>query len=357
MKHFLVLTNVTITLVLIWLFFSGNIALFVLTYIAECLIISARTLMGNSEKRAKAILLIIFFFLLSVQITFYAISAFAGSPLASHYYIQKAFGILAFFVPLIINRYISAGKYASFYLPSVTEVATVSFAELRGVIDTVNRMGGKINETRKKVTRKGVKELLRDLPRHDPFRYINNESLTDAYFEKARETLSDPSVYIIISRTGSAASELISVFTQKEYNHASLSFDRNLETIISYNGGERVYPPGLNYEMLEFFNKTKGSSVMVYRLPATSAQKLQILGKIEEINREGSAYNTMGLVLKYSHKPNIMFCSQFVYNMLKLSGLAYFTKRAENVKPTDLIELDYYKKLEFAYEIKFNKEG
>ena len=111
-----------------------------------------------------------------------------------------------------------------------------------------------------------LKSVLDDLPRHDSFRYINNGSLTAEYFAEAAKSLADPHVYIVISNTVSVASEIISVFTQRQYNHASLSFDRELRTIISYNGGERVYPPGLNHEMITFFNKKPGASILIYSL-------------------------------------------------------------------------------------------
>jgi hypothetical protein len=75
---------------------------------------------------------------------------------------------------------------------------------------------------------------------------------------------------------------------------------------------------------------------------------------VEEINREGNAYNMLGLVLKYSHKPNIMFCSQFVYRMLQIAGLAYFNKDNGKVRPTDFIELDYYRNLQFVYELRLS---
>jgi hypothetical protein len=199
-----------------------------------------------------------------------------------------------------------------------------------------------------------ISKILNDLPRHNSFRYINNGTLTDEYFEKAYNTLNDSNIYIIISNTGSPASELLSVFTNKQYNHASLSFDRDLETIISYNGGERVYPPGLNQEMIQYFNKKKDSSIIVYKLQITEKNKRIMIDKIKEINQKGSAYNLLGIIFKYSHKPNIMFCSQFVYKMLKNVGINYFEKRDEKIKPTDLIELDYYRKIKFEYEIKFN---
>jgi hypothetical protein len=132
-----------------------------------------------------------------------------------------------------------------------------------------------------------------------------------------------------------------------------LSFDKDLHTIISYNGGERVYPPGLNLEMIQFFNKKKDAAIMVYALPVTYEKKKALIDKIKSINVEGNAYNLLGLVFKFSAKPNIMFCSQFVYNMLKYVDMAYFVKH--DIKPTDLVELDYYRKLKYAYEIKFNQ--
>ena len=56
-----------------------------------------------------------------------------------------------------------------------------------------------------------------------------------------------------------------------------------------------------------------------------------MLDKIREINNEGSAYNLLGLVLKVTPQPNIMFCSQFVYTILELAGLNYFEKDAAHV--------------------------
>lgn len=95
--------------------------------------------------------------------------------------------------------------------------------------------------------------------------------------------------------------------------------------------------------MIECFNKKADSAILIYRLKATKEQKQKMIEKIQEINREGSAYNLLELVFKYSFKPNIMFCSQFVYQMLKYVGLAYFEKRSTEVRPTDLVELDYHR--------------
>jgi hypothetical protein len=167
----------------------------------------------------------------------------------------------------------------------------------------------------------------------------------------AEQTLSDPHMYLVLSSTGSAANEVISVFTNKTHNHASLSFDRNLETTISYNGGDRVYPPGLNPEMISHLTKGDEASVFVYSLKCTAEQKASIIGRVREINENGSAYNMIGLVAKRSYRPNIMFCSQFVYRMLSLAGLTYFEKRDGRVQPTDFVTEDYRRALAFEYEL------
>jgi hypothetical protein len=239
------------------------------------------------------------------------------------------------------------------YLPSIQDNTVFSFAELR---ENYRIVLDKINKTGKNISKENITLILNDLPRHNSFRYINNGTLTVGYFKKVYNTLNDPNVYIIVSNTGSPASEVLSSFTNKQYNHASLSFDRDLETIISYNGGEKVYPPGLNKEMLQYFNKKKDASIIVYKLPITKEKKQIMADKIKEININGSAYNLLGLVFKYSHRPNIMFFSQFVYKMLKEVGMNYFEKKDEKIKPTDLIELDYYRKLKFEYEMKFNDQ-
>lgn len=355
MKINIFLLKIITVLLLVGLFFFGNYTLFILAYIFEGVIISARTLMGQARKRVKFMLIVSNMIVMSFQITVCVIAGLfdPGNPVHL-YYPRKLFAILLFALPIIVNRYISTGKYASFYLPSISEAATISLSEAKDGVGFIRAAASKINEMGGKITNGVVLEIISDLPRHDSFRYISSGSLSSQFFEKAKETLSDPYIYIVVSRTGSAASEFISVFTQKEYGHASLAFDKDLKTVISYNKGDKVYSPGLNAEMIEYFNQSKDSAFLVYRLPATYDQKKCILDKVEEINQEGSAYNMLGLVVNYSHKPNIMYCSQFVYNMLEHAGLSYFTMLGHNVKPTDLIEQDYYKKLEFLYEIKFH---
>jgi hypothetical protein len=343
----------TIIVLLVGLFLFGNLPIMIITYSYMVVVMLIRTWLGGFNKEAKIGLSISYGMVLAVQIVFCVVVVFNLRGDGFLYYLSKLFAIVLVLLPIAVERFVTVDNNAAFYLPSVEDIAAISFAELRNSRNKITGMMHGISKAAESASLENIITVLGDLHRHSAIQYVNNGSLTDAYFERANTSLEDPHLYIVLSNTGSAASEIISIFTQKQYNHASLSFDRDLNTIISYNGGANVYPPGMNIEILEQLHQKDGASVLVYSLPVTKEQKSAIINKIVEINREGSAYNVVGLVVKHSYKPNIMFCSQFVYKMLKLAGVQYFEKRDGEVRPTDLIELDYYKKLSFEYEIKF----
>jgi hypothetical protein len=331
------------------LFFSNNMALFALTYVFVFLCMLVHTILTNNDIKNKIVLSITYLAIMVFQLAHNALMIFAEDNTLFLSVRSRIVGALLVLAPFIVYRISSENKNAKNYLPSIQDMTVFTFNEL---IENINNIKEMVNKGYKSVSKENMEELLRDMPRHNSFRYINKGSLTGEYFELVYKTLSDLNIYVVISNTGSPASEIISMFTRKQYNHASLSFDRDLKTIISYNGGERIYPPGLNMEMVKYFNKKEDSSIIVYSIPATIEKKKAIIDKVGEINAEGNAYNLFGLVFKFSFKPNIMFCSQFVYKMLKNVNLHYFEKKDGQIKPTDLIEMDYYRKLRYEYEIK-----
>ncbi|MDR1867276.1 MAG: hypothetical protein LBQ77_03290 [Treponema sp.] len=334
------------------LFFSNSFVLFVLAYVFISLFMIAYTLLRIDNVKNKIILLLLYLMIMVFQLVYTNTVIFTYNSNLFTTVIAKIIGISIVLIPLFINTIHPGNKRVESYLPSVQDTAVFTFNEL---IENIDNIADIINKGQKSLSKDNIYELLKYLPRHNSFRYINKESITDEYFESAYQTLTDPNIYIIISNTGSPASEIISMFTRKKYNHASLSFDKELKTIISYNGGEKLYPPGLNMEIIEYFNKKQDSSIIVYSVLLSAENKKMIIDKIKEINSQGNAYNLFGLVFKSSFKPNIMFCSQFVYRMLKIAGLSYFEKQDGQIKPTDLIELDYYRKLSYEYEIKLNE--
>jgi hypothetical protein len=327
-------------------------ALFVIAYVFTFLCMLAYTLLKVNGIGNKILFLMIFLLVMVFQLIYNGQITFSEHNTAFASVSGRFIGTIILFIPFVIQGLVSEKRNVKFYFPSVQDISVLTYNELLENINTVREI---VSKGRESLSNAHINELLKDMPRHNSFRYINKGSLTEEYFINAYKTLDDLNIYIIVSNTGSPASELISLFTKKQYNHASLSFDKKLETIISYNGGERAYPPGLNMEMLKYFNRKKDASIIVYSIPIIPEKKRGIIDKIKEINNQGNAYNILGLVLKFSFKPNIMFCSQFVYQMLKIAEINYFEKKDWEIKPTDLIELDYYRKLKYEYEIKFNK--
>ncbi len=200
-------------------------------------------------------------------------------------------------------------------------------------------------------TARDVDRVIWDLPRHSNFIYVNQNSVGEEFFAAAERTLDNGFVYIILSSTGSPAANLISTFTGEQYAHTSLSFDEQLETIFSYNGGNGISAPGMNQEKIEYFNQKEDASFVIYKLRATNHEKKIILSEVQKINETGSSYNVLGLFMPIQIRANTMYCSQFVYTMLNTAGINYFKIHPGKVQPIDFVERDHQRKLEFCRKV------
>ncbi|OOB80224.1 MAG: hypothetical protein BEN19_06025 [Epulopiscium sp. Nuni2H_MBin003] len=267
--------------------------------------------------------------------------------------------ILASYLLLGLSFYLNnllTMNLEDFYIFSSVEKSNIlSFDKIEDFNKFLAQKKQILHSSRQLLTREIIEEVIANVRRNSSFSYINQGSLNEEYFEKLQETLADEYVYIVISDTGTPISKVMALGTKKPYNHASIAFDKKLVTLVSYNGGEWINPPGLNAEMVEYLLKKDESSIYVYKLKVNREQKQKMIDKIAEINKKGSAYNMIGLVTKQSYKPNIMYCSQFVYKLLEHAGATYFKANPDDVRPTDLIELDYDRKLELDYKIVFDR--
>ena len=338
----------------VYLVVAGSFGLFATIYPITALVLIVQMCISKNGWRNKFTMFILYLSIMIVQLIFNSFVVFSGDQTSILFEIKKLIAILMILIPfyaLYMNYlYISHKRF----FPAVRDASAVSFEMMKEVYFKAGSVKDSIVKSKDSLNRSNLTEIAKDIPRHSYTKYLNKNTLTDAFFQECEDSLEDEHLYIVISSTGSSSSELISVFTRKEYNHVSISFDRDLKTILSYNGGGNVYPPVLNKEQLEYFHSKEDASMLVYCLEAPKANKQIVLDKIKEINQNGSAYNLVGLVTKFSIRPNIMFCSQFVYSILRYADLIYFTDKAVHVKPSDFIERDYYRDLKFCYEIKFN---
>lgn len=255
----------------------------------------------------------------------------------------------------LVEYYILKGR-GRLDVTQLLDDTCLSFEDLRHLSRKIRGGATAVCRAGKAMNREVLGGIIGDLPRNSSIRYLAKGSLSDEYMVNIEKSLEDPYVYLVLTDSGSPTSDFIRVFTQKAYNHASISFDRELVTLVSFNGGERITPPGMNQEMLWWFYKKEDANIRIYRLKVTTDQKAKMIARIKQIDREGSAYNIMGLALKKSFRPNIMFCSHFVYSLLESVDAQYFQKEPIDVRPTDFVELDYDRKLEFVERIYLSKE-
>lgn len=328
-----------------------------LIYIFAFLFISCYAVFMPSKISAKIVQVMVYALVMVSQILFNTLVIRTMNGDEQIYNICRLSGVLAVSVPFMIRMYFFNQSTENCIFPSQEGHSVISYSQLLYSKDNIAAKIEKIKQAGCVLSEVELNEIIYNLPRHSFFNYVNNGTLTDEYFQKASEELENGYIYIVLTKTKTVPSNVIGLFTNKEYNHVSLAFDKELKTIISYNGGKGAIPPGLNAELLETLTQKNGSAVIIYRLPATAEQKNVMLKKIRKINSEGSAYNLLGLVFKTSGKPNIMFCSQFVYTLLELAGVNYFEKKAAQVTPSDFIELDYERKLEFVGRIALDNAG
>lgn len=352
MKKFLSCLSAVIMILLacVALYLCENETVYNLVYIFCFIFIAFYAIFSPSAILSKIVQVILYAIIMSAQIVFNVLVIRTMDQDIS-YNMYRLLGVLVTMVPFLVrvNFFHQAGKTCE--VPSLEGHSVIAYNELICNREEMVRQIEKLKQAGRVLSKVELAEIMYQLPRHSSFHYVNNGTLTESYFRSAYETVRNGYIYIIVTKSKTLPSDVIGLFTDKEYNHVSLSFDEELKTIISYNGGERAIPPGLNPELIDNLARNNGSAILVYRLPATEKQKEIMIRQIEKINMEGSAYNLLGLVFKASRKPNIMFCSQFVYTMLQTADLNYFDKRAAQVAPSDFIELDYGRKLEFVRRI------
>jgi hypothetical protein len=158
-------------------------------------------------------------------------------------------------------------------------------------------------------------------------------------------------VYLVMSQTGTWLSRAIKVYTKLSYNHISLSLDDSLSTMYSFGRINPINPfsggfvlENINEGVYKIFPECR---CIIYKLEISDEQykRLQQLLKDFEANRERLRYNFLGLFYialnKDKHRKNHYFCSQFVSEVMQLSGIVKFDKPSNLVTVKDFMELSF----------------
>jgi hypothetical protein len=170
------------------------------------------------------------------------------------------------------------------------------------------------------------------------------------------------SVYILLTNTGTLFTKSIKSYTKAPYNHASISFDRELTELYSFGRKQPNNPlsGGFVKEDIQTgtYSKYPNTTCVIYKLQVTErdVEKMKRVLHLF-IRKQGRfLYNLLGVIGVALNEPvefsNSYFCSQFVAEILQRSGIKLWDKLPALVTPDDFRQCD---KLELLYEGKLNE--
>ena len=156
-------------------------------------------------------------------------------------------------------------------------------------------------------------------------------------------------IYIVLTKDITIVSKLIKHIGQVEYSHASISLSKELDCMFSFGRIYKHLPLPAGFIVEEFdkgvlADKREVSGVVV-DVPVTEEQYNKAKSIIDTFvsNKEKYSYNTMGLLGNLINKEFVsddsFYCSEFVYYVLKESGILNLDIPDGLVRPNNLLDI------------------
>jgi hypothetical protein len=157
-------------------------------------------------------------------------------------------------------------------------------------------------------------------------------------------------LYIVLTRTNTVISRFIQIFKNDEYTHASISLDKELNYMYSF-ARRNTYNPfvgrfkkeDINEGIYKFCDTLPGT---IIEIEVSREQHERAKALLDHFISNSSLYkyNYKGLLDGLLNKPASseyrFLCSEFVYHILKESGIADFRMSRNLVRPQNLINIE-----------------
>ncbi|MDX8362584.1 hypothetical protein [Cytobacillus sp. IB215316] len=164
-------------------------------------------------------------------------------------------------------------------------------------------------------------------------------------------------VYILLTDTGTTLNRTIKLVTHAPYNHASIALDKELNEVFSFGRKQPINPLYGGFVQEDFVKGTFSwypeTTCAIYKLEVNERiynKMLRLIAAFKK-NRKWYYYNFIGLFgVPINHPievPSSYFCSQFVAEILRRSGIKLFNKPSSLVSPNDFRSAN---KLDLVYE-------
>lgn len=157
-------------------------------------------------------------------------------------------------------------------------------------------------------------------------------------------------LYIVLTRPNTVVSRLIRLFKNDEYTHASISLDKELNYMYSFARRD-TYNPFIGRFKKEDINKgiykfcdTLPGAIIEIEVSREQYEKTKELLEHFISNSSLYKYNYKGLLYsllnKSTSREDKFLCSEFVYHILKESGIVDFKIARNLVRPQSLINIE-----------------
>ncbi|MFD2444577.1 hypothetical protein ACFSO7_11425 [Bacillus sp. CGMCC 1.16607] len=171
-------------------------------------------------------------------------------------------------------------------------------------------------------------------------------------------------VYLLLTDTGTLFTRMIKLYTNKPYNHASISFDSQLAEVYSF-GRKSPRNPFIGGFVKENIQDglLKHSNCAIYCCTLTEYQYQKMKNFIQSIEEQKHCYryNLLGLFAiilnKKLKRENAFFCSEFVATVLNKGENFHFSKPLSLVTPHDLQQSSNFQKIYQGSLKDFSKEN
>ncbi|MFX3636313.1 MAG: hypothetical protein ACE3L7_05015 [Candidatus Pristimantibacillus sp.] len=165
------------------------------------------------------------------------------------------------------------------------------------------------------------------------------------------------SIYVLLTDTGTRFTRLIKEFTNAPYNHASLALDAELNEVFSFGRKVANNPLIAGFVREDLYNGTfrqfPNTRCKLLQLRMTEQQHTDAIQIIRDFQKKQHMYRynligLLGVLLKLDLKTDhAFFCSQFVAETLRESGLQLWDRPSTLVTPNDFLE---HPQFEAVYE-------
>ena len=159
-------------------------------------------------------------------------------------------------------------------------------------------------------------------------------------------------IYVLLTKSSTMISKVISATTGDRYTHVSISFNKNLCPLYSFSR-EYIYlplPATIKKEKLNkgLYKRFDSMPCALYAIKVDDEKYIKVRKDVEQMmeNRNQYGYNLIGLLLcrlgLKSKRENKFFCSQFVSKVLMDGDIIERYKDPSLVRPNEFSKMKQF---------------